>query len=205
MIGPVPPAREAVPTSRRPGRPRDARADEVILDAAASVLAEHGPQGFSVDAVASRAGVGKATIYRRWSSRGQLMLDTAQLATPDIPDPDTGSVREDLMRLTLGLLVRMRDTPAGRMLLAVMAEAAVNPEMREQLKRFVQERRSRAVNAVRRGIERGELRSDIDVDLVVDLVAGPVFQRLFLNYLPVDEALVERTVDAVLRGVARPT
>ncbi|MGH9212306.1 MAG: TetR/AcrR family transcriptional regulator [Acidimicrobiales bacterium] len=198
------PARDQVPTSRRPGRPRDARADEVILDAAAAVLGESGAHGFSVDAVAARAGVGKATIYRRWPSRAQLLLETAHMATPDVPDPDTGSVRRDLVLLMAGLLTKMRDTPAGRLMPAVMAEAAVNAEMRELLQRFVEDRRSRAVAAVRRGIDRGELRSDVDVDLVVDLVAGPIFQRLFITGQPVFDALAERTVDAVLDGVAAP-
>jgi len=187
-------------TSRRPGRPRDARVDEVILAAAASVLAECGPQGFSVDAVAARAGVGKASIYRRWPSRNQLMLETAHLAAPDIPDPDTGSVREDLIQLTTGLLRKMHDTPTGALLPAVMAEAAVNPEMRATLGSFVRERRGRAVTAVRRGIERGELPPGTDPDLVIDLVSGPVMVRLFLTHMPIDADFVERTVDTVLAG-----
>jgi AcrR family transcriptional regulator len=195
----------AADPSRRPGRPRDARADQVILDAAASVLGEVGPHGFSVDAVAVRAGVGKATIYRRWPSRAQLLLETTHLATPDIPDPDTGSVREDLVRLTKGLMIKMRDTAAGRMLPAIMAEAAVNPEMRDMLKRFVAERRGRAVTAVIRGIERGELPPGSDPNLIVDLVSGPIFLRLFLTQMPYDRGLVERTVDAVLHGVTDPT
>jgi AcrR family transcriptional regulator len=194
--------RPDAPTSRRPGRPRDARADEVILAAAAAVLAESGANGFSVDAIAARAGVGKATIYRRWPSRAQLLLETAHLAAPELPDPDTGSVREDMVLLNRGLLARLRDTPAGRLLPAVVAEAAVNPEMRDLLHRFVAERRSRAVAAIRRGIERGELRSDLDLELVVDLMGGPIFQRLLLTGSPMPDKLAEQIVDAALEGVA---
>lgn len=191
-------------TSRRPGRPRDARADQVILDAAAAVLAECGVQGFSVDAVAARAGVGKATIYRRWPSRAELLLEIAHLGTPDVTVPDTGSVREDLVRLTSAMMRKMRDTPAGRILPAVMAEAAVNPEMRATLERFVTERRGRAVGAVQRGIERGELPAGTDADLVVDLVSSPIMLRIWLTQLPVDDELVKHAVDAVLDGIRDP-
>ena len=192
----------ARPGSRRPGRPRDARADDVIREAAAEVLAECGPGGFTVDAVAAKAGVGKATIYRRWSSRAELLLETAHLATPDIEDPDTGSLRDDLIQLTTGIMFKMRDSAAGRMLPAVMAEAAVNPEMRETLTRFVQHRRSRAIQAVLRGIERGELRRDINPELVVDLLAGPVFVRTMLSHQPIDENLVEAAVDVIIAGAS---
>jgi AcrR family transcriptional regulator len=189
-------------TSRRPGRPRDARVDDVIREAAAEVLAEHGAAGFSIDAVAARAGVGKATIYRRWPSRAELLLDTAHFAVADVPDPDTGSVREDLVLITSGLLGKMRDTAAGQLMPAVMAEAAVNEEMRDTLARFVAQRRERAVHAVQRGIDRGELRPDIDPHLVVDLVAGPVFLRRMLTSMPMEDGLAERAVDAVLEGIA---
>lgn len=205
MIEAVSASQDTPPSpGRGRGRPRDPRADEAILEAAAAVLAECGGHGFSVDAVAARAGVGKATIYRRWPSRAQLLLETAHLAAPEIPDPDTGSVREDLVRLNRGLLAKMRDTAAGQLLPAVAAEAAVNPEMREMLQRFVAERRSRAVAAVRRGMERGELRSDLDIDLVVDLMGGPIFQRLFLTGMPMPDELADQIVDAALQGVANP-
>jgi AcrR family transcriptional regulator len=199
MIGDVPSA-NPVP-ARRPGRPRDARADEVILGAAAEVLAEQGPGGFTVDAVAARAGCGKATIYRRWPSRSELMLETAELAAVEVPTPDTGSVREDLVILLGGLAGKMRDTSAGQLLPAVLAEAAVNPEMRESFAKFAHERRSRCYNVVVRGMERGELRADVDADVVTDLLAGTIFQRVLFHHLPIDDKLAERTVDTVLDGV----
>jgi AcrR family transcriptional regulator len=186
---------------RRPGRPRDARADEVILAAAAKVLAEQGPAGFTVDAVAAQAGCGKATIYRRWPSRSELLLETAELAAVEVPTPDTGSVREDLTVLLGGLAGKMRGTSAARLLPAVLAEAAVNPEMRETFARFAHERRSRCYNVVVRGIERGELRADTDADVVTDMLAGPIFQRVLFNHLPIDDGLVERTLHSILDGV----
>lgn len=199
-VGPTVVAAEAV-MPRRPGRPRDARADEVILDAAAKVLAEQGLAGFTVDAVAAQAGCGKATIYRRWASRSELLLETAELAAVEVPAPDTGSVREDLVVLLGGLAGKMRGTSAAQLLPAVLAEAAVNPEMRETFARFAHERRSRCYNVVVRGIERGELRADTDADVVTDMLAGPIFLRVLFNHLPIDDGLVERVLDSVLDGV----
>ena len=184
--------------ARRPGRPRDARADEVILDAAATVLARCGPGGFTVDAVATRAGVGKATIYRRWPSRAHLLLETANRAVIDISDPDTGSLRSDLVYVLSALAVKLRLTDAGRLLPALMAEASINPEMSRTLTGFIDERRELAVHLVRRAIDRGELPADTDEMLLLDLAAAPIFYRLFVARQAVEPEDVERMVDAAL-------
>jgi AcrR family transcriptional regulator len=173
----------------------------VILQAAADVLAEQGPAGFTVDAVAARSGCGKATIYRRWPSRAHLLLETTNLATIQVVDPDTGSVREDMVILGKTFATKMRDTPMGALTAATVAEAAVNPETRELYAGYVAERREIPRQALLRGIERGELRPDIDVDLVLDMLSGPVFQRVLMTQMPLTDALLEDAVDAVLRGV----
>jgi AcrR family transcriptional regulator len=187
--------------ARRPGHPRDARADEAILEAAAAVLAEHGPGGFTVDAVAARAGCGKATIYRRWPSRAHLMLETTQQAGIEQRDPDTGSVQEDLVALLTDLAEKMARTPVGRLMAATIAEAAVNEETRQVYAEFVAERRRTPLAVVRRGIERGELRPDVDPELVIELASGPVFLRAFMTQGRLDEDVVRRIVASVLDGV----
>ena len=111
--------------------------------ASVEVLAEKGPAGFTVDAVAARAGCGKATIYRRWPSRANLLLDTAHRMGLEPALVDTGSLRDDLVQIMTQLGTKLRDTAAGRILPGVIAEAAVNPEMREVLGRFIRDRRSR--------------------------------------------------------------
>lgn len=208
MIGDVPasprgPGPAAAPPTpgRRPGRPRDARAHEVILDAAAAVLAELGPGGFTVDAVAARAGCGKATIYRRWPSRAHLMMETALQAGVDLDDPDTGSVVEDLVVCITTLEEKMRHSSTGPLMAATIAEAAVNPVTRDAYAEFVADRRRLPARLVERGIERGELRPDIDVNLVVDLVSGPVFLRTFMTQEPTDPEVLRRIVDTVLIGI----
>ncbi len=189
---------------RRPGRPRDARADAAITEAAVAVLAERGPAGFTVDAVAARAGCGKATIYRRWSSRSELLLDTAGRLGLE-PDPaDTGSVVEDLVIMACNLAAKLRDTPGGRILPAVVAEAAVNPEMRELLTEFIRDRRRAPGQAVARGIERGELSPDTDVDLVLDVTGGVAFFREMIMGTSVDEPYLRRVVEQALAGFRDP-
>jgi AcrR family transcriptional regulator len=187
--------------ARRPGRPRDARADEAILDAAVEVLAGQGPSGFTVDAVAARAGVGKATIYRRWPSRGALMLDTAHHRIGlEVEDPDTGSVADDLVTILVDLGLKLRQTHAGRVLPVVMSEAAVSPEMRPILASFVADRRRLPTLIVERGIARGELPVTTDGQLVLDVLGGTVFFRVLLSDQPVDEPVVRTVVEAVLAG-----
>lgn len=190
---------------RRPGRPRDAGADEAILEASAAVLAEYGPAGFTVDAVAARAGCGKATIYRRWPSRAHLMLETTQQAGIHVDDPDTGSVADDLVAILTVLAQKMLHSDVGRLTAATMAEAAVNPATRDLYAEFVAERREIPRSVLARGVERGELAADTDVDLVLDLLSGPVFVRGFMTQAPVDEVLLRRVVDYVLDGVRART
>ncbi|HKE73397.1 MAG TPA: TetR/AcrR family transcriptional regulator [Acidimicrobiales bacterium] len=188
---------------RGPGRPRDAWVDAAIMQAAIDVLAERGPRGFTVDLVAARAGCGKATVYRRWPSRAALLLDAVHrmgLA----PEPvDTGTVRGDLVAGLTQFATKLRETPAGRILPAVVADAAFNTEMREVLAAFLRDRRGHPREAVLRGVERGELPPSTDVDMVLDLLGGVVFYRELVSGDPADPDYVGRVVDLVLAGVSR--
>jgi AcrR family transcriptional regulator len=195
-------AHSAEPRPGRPlGRPRDARADAAIRQAAIEVLADKGPGGFTVDEVAARAGCGKATIYRRWPSRANLLLDTAHSMGLEPERVDTGSVRDDLVRLVTQLATKLRDTPAGRIMPGVIAEASVNPEMRQVLSRFIQDRRQRPREVVERAIARGELPPGTDVDLVLDLIGAVPFYRELVSGQPMDEREAERVVDVVLAAL----
>jgi AcrR family transcriptional regulator len=187
-------------TERRPGRPRDVRADAAIMEAAVEVLADKGPRGFTVDEVAARAGCGKATIYRRWPSRSSLLLDTAHRMGLEPAAVDTGRLRDDLVIMLTQLGVKMRDTPAGRILPGVIAEASVHPEMKALLADFISDRRSRPREIVVRGIERGELPADADVELLLDVLGGTVIYRELIACAPTDEAYIARLVERVLPG-----
>jgi AcrR family transcriptional regulator len=170
----------------------------MIMNASVEVLADKGPSGFTVDEVAARAGCGKATIYRRWPSRANLLLDTAHRMGLEPDLVDTGSARDDLVALMSQLGTKLRETPAGRIMPAVIAEASVNPEMRAVLGAFVRDRRQRPRAVVIRGIERGQLRPDTDVELLLDLLGGTVFYRELVSGEPADEEFVGRLLDVVL-------
>lgn len=190
-------------TERRPGRPRDVRADAAIIEAAVAVLADKGPGGFTVDAVATRAGCGKATIYRRWPSRAALLLDTAHHMGLEPGDIDTGSVRDDLIAMLTELGDKMRDTASGRILPGVIAEASVQPEMRAVLAAFIDDRRERPRELIAQAVARGELPEGTDVELLLDLLGGTVIYRELIACRPTDRAYNARLVDRVLSGLAR--
>ncbi len=186
--------------ARRRGRPRDARADEAILDAAAEVLARVGPRGFTVDAVAAAAGVGKATIYRRWPTRADLVLAAASRIGLEVPRPDTGNLRDDLVALLTHLAGKMAHTPSGRLLVAIIGEAAVNEEMRSRLTAFVHDRRAVALAVIADAVAAGELPPTVDPDELLDLLGAPIILRLLTGGEVTDTPFIAWTVDVVLAG-----
>src|SRR5262245_46506888 len=111
-------------SAARPGRPRNATAHEAILDAALTLFIEQGFEGMSVEAVASRGGVGKATIYRRWSSKEEVVIDAVTRVFAEPITPDTGDAREDLIQSCRDLQVLMSSSPSGDVFPRMAAEVA---------------------------------------------------------------------------------
>jgi AcrR family transcriptional regulator len=187
---------------RGPGRPRSAEAHRAILDAVLVLLAEEGFGGLSVEGVAARAGVGKATVYRRWRSKVPLVIEALDtVASERISAPDTGSVRGDLTEFLIQL-VRAMDGPDGRLLAPLLEGMSRSPELAEAFRRdLIAPRREVAIEIIRRGIARGELRPDLHLDVALDAPVAIVFHRLLVTGDPVDEALVGRMVDQVLDGI----
>jgi AcrR family transcriptional regulator len=186
---------------RRPGRPRDTRVDAAVMAAARELLVEKGFAGTTVEAIATRAGVGKATIYRRWPSREQLLVAVTAAELPDIVVPDSGDLREDL-RLAFRMLGdQMRATGPASYILDLIAESTRNPAVRGDFQAFVQQRRSLCAAIVANAKARGELRAGVDPDLVLDLISGPMFYQLLFGDGPPRPAYIERVIDAVLDGI----
>lgn len=189
-------------TTRRAGRPRDPGADGAILRATLDLVAEVGLSGLTVDAVAARAGVGKATIYRRWPSKEALLFVAVATLSEEPPVPDTGSVRGDLMELFAGMIDRFADERSGRLVVEMAAAAAQDPALLELQREFVDRRRRSGRGILRRAVARGELGPDVDVDLVLDLIVGPAAYRCFLSHQPITPDLLVRALDLVLAGLA---
>jgi AcrR family transcriptional regulator len=185
------------------GRPRSLEADRAILTAAAELLAARGLGGMSIEEVAARAGVGKATIYRRWPSKGLLALDAFVVSfRAEQPLPDTGSLRGDLLS-ALRLWVRaVTSTPVGRLLASLIAEAQHDPELHAAWRdRVLEPLRTQHRIMLERAVARGEISPSVDKEVVLDLFFGAAQHRLLLGHLPMTEAFIESVVDVILGGI----
>ena len=188
---------------RAPGRPRSAKADEAIIEAVLDLLSEGSSiESLSIEAVANRAGVGKATIYRRWPNKESLVVDAiAVLKGP--PAEVTGeSVRDDLLAL-LRPIGQSKSTRAGRIMPCLIPEVQRNPEMARNYHKLMEPRRQRMRDVLQRGIDSGQLRADLNIDYVSAILTGPMIAQAVLNWNPdLDTSkLPEHIVDTVLPGI----
>lgn len=203
MTQPPASAKRRAKTSPRPGRPRSAKANEAILNAAVAMFIAQGFEGMSVEAVAARAGVGKATIYRRWLSKEELVIDAVARIFAEPVTPNTGRVRDDLVESGRELQVLMSASATGEVFPRMAAEVAkYSPLGRLYSERVIRPRRAIFEEALRRGIERGELSKSIDPELAIDHLIGVLLLRRLTGRLKrSDAALVERAVDMLLVGL----
>jgi AcrR family transcriptional regulator len=197
----IPPADGPVPR----GRPRSQEADRAILTATVDLLAERGLDGMSIEEVAARAGVGKATIYRRWPSKGLLALDAFVVSFAEQqPLPDTGTLRGDLVAALSAWVRAVTGTSMGRMLTGLIAEAQYDPELRAAWRdRVLEPLRAQYRIMLDRAAARGEIRLSVDQDVVLDLFFGSAQHRLLLGHLPLTEDFIDEVVDVILRGIER--
>jgi AcrR family transcriptional regulator len=184
------------------GRPRSEEAHQAILDATLALLAEVGFSALTVEGVAQRAGVGKATIYRRWASKLPLVVEAfGQL--PALEDADTGSLAGDLKLMLRNYLHLFRSTPLGAVLPSLAGERAHDPELAKLFEPLMRDRRQPLQRAFERAVARGEIARDLDLDLAADLVVGPIAVRLFFSGARLKPEIVEPIVELALRGIAR--
>jgi AcrR family transcriptional regulator len=190
---------------RSPGRPRSARADEAIIDAVLDLLADGSTiESLSIEAIAAKAGVGKATIYRRWSGKQALLVDALRNLKGQPPKPTGASVREDLVLLLSGI-GRNPDPRATKIMPCLVPELHRSPEQYAIYQEIVQPRRELTREVLRRGVATGELRPDLDVELAMVMLTGPVVMQKVFSWDPEldSENLPERVVDTLLAGIAR--
>jgi AcrR family transcriptional regulator len=185
------------------GRPRSAEADRAILTATAELLAERGLADMSIEEVAARAGVGKATIYRRWSSKGLLALDAFVASFREQqPLPDTGTLRGDLLATLRAWVRAVTRTPAGPMLTGLIAEAQHDKELHAAWRdRVLEPLRVQRRVMLDRAIARGEIPSPVDREVVLDMLFGAAEHRLLLGHLPLTDAFIREMVDMILDGI----
>jgi AcrR family transcriptional regulator len=188
----------------RPGRPRSAACDQAIVGAALEVFAEEGFDGLTMEAVAARAGVGKATLYRRYPGKAALVLEAVScLAASDAPPPDTGSFTGDLTAHARQLVHMLTATEAGRFLPQLVAALPRARELASAFERFVAARRANLRAVVERAVARGDVGPEVDPGLVADLVAGSIFYRHLVSRAPLDEAYADGVVAMVTTATER--
>jgi len=206
--GAILPASAGVPWMIEPktrGRQRSVEAEASVLKAALYLLERKPLRNVTADAIARRAGVSKATIYKWWPNKSMVALD-AYLGgmTARVPIPDTGSAEVDFT-VQLKSVTAFYRSPLGRLFCQFIAEGQSDPGFLALFReRFLYARRDAARVMWRRGVDRGEIRKDIDGEVVLDLVYGPMVFRLLAGHGSMDDGESEAMVGAIFGGVRRP-
>ncbi|GAA1973919.1 TetR-like C-terminal domain-containing protein [Amycolatopsis minnesotensis] len=188
------------------GRPRSERSRLAVLSATADLLIEGGLAAATVEAIAARAGVGKATIYKWWPSRGHVALEsffTRHAATATIVDRHE-SLADGLTAQLDALLDLMRNPPDAALLREIVALAQTDDELRAAFtEHWLRPRRTAVERVLRAAVERGEVRPDTDIAVTMDQLFGPLYYRLLMGHAPLDESLTAALLKQTLRAITR--
>jgi AcrR family transcriptional regulator len=189
---------------RRPGRPRRRTTDEAITRAARDLLAERGFPATTIEAIADRAGVGRNTIYRRWSSKEELVADALRELTTDFERWEGHDLYSLLLTWLRDFAGTFSDPYLSRLLAGVLGELQRNPLFADvYADRVVRPRRQALRDRLAEAQERGELRPDANLDHIADLLGGALVLRLLpLGLAPLGETYAEELLDTIWRGIA---
>jgi AcrR family transcriptional regulator len=188
---------------RKAGRPRNPDVDEAIFRATAELLGEAGYANLSIDGVAQRAGVTRQSIYRRWSSKLELVTALMAEVSESAPLPNTGSLRGDLQAL-YRLYTRNLATPGGPIVPSLVAEAMHNAELSTIVVAYVDRRRLDALGVFDRAIARGEMRADADTGMLIDLISAFFWYRKLIRKAAIRRDGIDAFVDTILHGIDLP-
>lgn len=189
---------------QRPGG-RAARVRTAVLEAASELLMDVGYDRFSIDEVATRAGVHKTTIYRRWPTKAELIADAVRVhSAENVPIPDTGNLQGDLQALTRSVVTNIGSEEGSRRSRSIVAAAAHSEELTESMHSFWADRLALSVPIIERAIDRGDLPAGTDPNLIIETVIGPIWIRLLLTGEPIDAGLADRVAELVTAGATHP-
>jgi AcrR family transcriptional regulator len=193
---------EAAPR-RRPGG-RAARVKHAVHQAVLDVVAEHGVDKVGIPEISKRAGVRDSSIYRRWGTRENLILDVLLAASErTLPVPDTGTLHGDLTAFAVELIEYL-DTPLGEGLLRALPFVTDSDDVSEARKTFWETRYRAATTMISRAVQRGELPPDTDARFAIELLIAPIHFRNLLTREPIDTRLANQLATHVIRAM-RPT
>ncbi|MFB6819733.1 TetR/AcrR family transcriptional regulator [Streptomyces sp. NPDC056347] len=197
------------PKPPRTGRPRSAAADEAILEATRASLVDLGWSKLTMGDVATRAGVAKTTLYRRWAGKNELVVDAVAVLFDELELQDLGSLSADVQAVVLQFAALLERPETRTALMAVVAESTRDEALRARIRDSIVERQKRLVLQGRqRAQERGELPVENDAeaaattaDLIFDVIAGAVVHRALVSAEPVDEDWARRFTVLLLAGL----
>lgn len=182
------------------GRPRSEEIHQAILNATLDLLVEVGFSALTVEGVANRAGVGKATIYRRWSSKLPLVVEAfGQL--PGFEPVDTGNLEQDIKQMLHRYVSVFNSTPLGTVLPSLVGERTHNPELASLFEPVMRERRQPLFDALKRAVARGELAPDLNLERAADLIVGPIAVALFFRGGKINPKSIDPVVELALQGL----
>lgn len=183
--------------------PRVERSRRVILAATLDELGSAGYGGLTIEAVAARAGVGKATIYRHWSGKLELVEDAFAELRAVIPAPTEGTVPERVQALLTEVATRVATSTWSSCMPAFIEAAERDPEVRSLHRRLTAQRRQVLVDLLVEGVASGELAASTDCELLADALVGPILLPRLFSHRPLDPARVPRLVDQLLGSITR--
>jgi AcrR family transcriptional regulator len=181
---------------------RGEHARQRILRAALDALADHGLPGFTIEAVAQRAGASKTTLYRRWASREELLVEAMdEFASRPFPLPATGDLRSDLVELMSSLEALLNEQPFPRLMAAFIDAAERDPALQRLHATITHSRRQPIRHVLVEARLRGEIPPSADLELMIDLLTAPAFYRRFIAHQPFHAAYAVAVVDQILAAV----
>ncbi|MGW6584968.1 TetR/AcrR family transcriptional regulator [Streptomyces globisporus] len=198
------------PKATRTGRPRSTAADAAILEATRASLVDLGWSKLTMSDVATRAGVAKTTLYRRWAGKNELVVDAVAVLFDELELPDLGSLAADVQGVVLQFAALLERPEARTALMAVVAESTRDDSLRHRIRSAIVDRQKRLVLLGReRAQARGELRYEDDAsaaarnaDLIFDVIAGAVVHRTLVSAEPVDAEWASGFTSLLLLGLA---
>ena len=197
------PLSQALSLGSSPGRPRSDAAREAILKATNDLLEEAGFANLTIEGIATRAGVGKSTIYRWWKNKGTLAIEAfLEDVAPKIAFPHTSNATADL-RSQMHSVARVYRGKTGKVVRELIALGQSDPPTRKLfIEGYLMPRRNVAKEVLQRAIDHGELKKGIDLEIIVDILYGPIFHRMLAGHAPIDDAFVDSLVTSLLEGIA---
>lgn len=185
------------------GRVRSEEARHAILSAAWDLMEEAGFSRLTMEKIAARAEVSKATVYRWWSNRAAVAMETLlEHVTTAVPFLDSGSAVEDVCEQMRAAVEFLNGGHAGHVIAGLIGDAQHDPELAASFRSgYLAARRERARAVLQRGIERGELRDDVDLEVTIDALYGPIYYRLLIGHGPLDPNYAAELARIVLSGL----